>query len=98
MVDDDNIIKTIPPRVSLRNSQTPQCFKRGTIRRAYELALQDPHFETTDDCGVVHKYLPNEPICVVAGEVFNLKVTYAEDLFLLERLCEQRNSSNMKET
>lgn len=97
-VGDDNTIKSIPLRASLRNCQTPQCFKRGIIRRAYELALQDPHFVTTDDCGVVHRYLPNEPICVVAGEVFNLKVTYAEDLLLLEKLCQQHNSSNMKET
>lgn len=95
-VGDDNMIKSIPPRACLRNVQTPQCFKRGVIRRAYELALQDPLFVTTDDCGVVYKYLPNEPIYVVTGEVFNLKVTYAEDLFLLEKLCQQRKSSNVK--
>lgn len=95
-VGDDNMIKSIPPRACLRNVQTPQCFKRGVIRRAYELALQDPLFVTTDDCGVVYKYLPDEPVYVVTGEVFNLKVTYAEDLFLLEKLCQQRKSSNVK--
>ena len=70
----------------LRNGQTPQCFKRRTIKRAYDLALADPQFTTTDDCGVVRKYLPDVPVYVVSGEVFNMKVTYVEDLFLLDKL------------
>ncbi|MDO4196103.1 MAG: bifunctional cytidylyltransferase/SDR family oxidoreductase [Prevotellaceae bacterium] len=85
-VDDSDCICEIPPRAELRNGQTPQCFKRGTIRRAYEIALQDPNFVTTDDCGVVRKYLPEEKVFVVPGEVFNMKVTYTEDLFLLDKL------------
>lgn len=87
----------IPPRRELRNGQTPQCFKRGVIRRAYELALQDPNFVTTDDCGVVHKYLPEEPIFVVEGEVFNMKVTYMEDLFLLDKLYQLRSVTGSKQ-
>lgn len=79
-------ITNIPPRAQLRCGQTPQCFKRGIIKKAYELALQDPNFTTTDDCGVVRKYLPDIPIYVVKGEVFNIKVTYTEDLFLLDKL------------
>ena len=81
-----NTIRSIPNRAVLRNGQTPQCFKRGIIRRAYELALQDPSFQTTDDCGVVSKYLPDVPIYIVPGENFNMKVTYAEDLFLVDKL------------
>lgn len=85
-VDSNSTILNIPNRALLYNGQTPQCFKRGVIRKAYEIALQDPNFSTTDDCGVVKKYLPEEPIYVVAGETFNMKVTYAEDLFLLDKL------------
>lgn len=85
-VDSDSTILDIPPRALLYNGQTPQCFKRGLIRQAYELALQDPAFSTTDDCGVVKRYMPEEPIYVVKGENFNMKVTYAEDLFLLDKL------------
>ena len=91
-VDDNNCIAAIPPRQYLRNVQTPQCFRRSTIMRAYELALQDPDFVTTDDCGVVKKYLPEVPIYIVRGEPTNIKVTYAEDLFLMERLCMARDS------
>lgn len=89
-VDDKNCIDFIPNRHYLRNGQTPQCFKLGTIRRAYQLALADPNFVTTDDCGTVRKYLPEEPIYVVKGENFNMKLTYIEDIFLLDKLFQLR--------
>lgn len=85
-VDDSGCIQRIPPRTHLRNGQTPQCFRRGVIRKAYELALQDPNFKTTDDCGVVVKYLPQEPVYVVAGDVTNMKVTFKEDLTQIQML------------
>ena len=92
-VDADECIDFIPNRAYLRNGQTPQCFKRGTIRRAYELALADPNFVTTDDCGTVRRYLPDEPIFVVAGDNSNMKLTYLEDLFLLDKLFQLRTKS-----
>lgn len=85
-VNSQDIIEAIPNRAILRNGQTPQCFKRGVIRQAYERALKDPQFKTTDDCGVVLKYMPEVPIFVVKGENFNMKATYAEDLFLIDKL------------
>lgn len=97
-VDEHDCIRQIPNRANLRNGQTPQCFKRGVIARAYEIALQDPNFVTTDDCGVVRKYLPEVPVYVVAGEVSNMKVTYTEDLFLLDKLFQLRTQTgNSKE-
>ena len=89
-VDSSECIDFIPNRINLRNGQTPQCFKRGTIRRAYELALDDPCFTTTDDCGTVRRYLPDEKIFVVAGDNSNMKLTYVEDLFLLDKLFQLR--------
>ena len=80
-VDDNNEIVKIPSRILLRNGQTPQAFKRSVIKAAYEKALLDPLFKTTDDCGVVLKYLPDESIYVVNGEQFNMKLTYKEDIF-----------------
>lgn len=89
-VDDRQRIVQIPPRSSLRHAQTPQCFRAATIRRAYEQALQDPAFTTTDDCGVVQRYLPELPIYVVEGESTNIKVTYPEDLRLMGELLRHR--------
>ncbi|MBO7457982.1 MAG: bifunctional cytidylyltransferase/SDR family oxidoreductase [Paludibacteraceae bacterium] len=89
-VDANECIDFIPNRAHLRNGQTPQCFKRGTIKRAYELALADPNFVTTDDCGTVRRYMPEEPVFVVEGENANMKLTYLEDLFLLDKLFQLR--------
>lgn len=80
----DGLINGIPPRSLLWNGQTPQCFHRSLIRSAYRIALQDPGFITTDDCGVVFKYLPEVQIFVVPGEVQNMKITYPDDIHILE--------------
>ena len=68
-------IFAIPDRTRLQRGQTPQAFRLSTIRRAYELALQDPNFRVTDDCGVVVKYLPEEEVFLVRGEESNMKLT-----------------------
>jgi 2-C-methyl-D-erythritol 4-phosphate cytidylyltransferase len=81
-----HFIKNIPNRSCLFRAQTPQAFKVKTIQKAFDLALQDPHFQSTDDCGIVAKYLSNEKIYVVQGETNNMKLTYKEDIFLLEAL------------
>lgn len=85
-VNDEGHIVRIPPRSALRNVQTPQAFHLQTIAEAYRIGLADPNFVTTDDCGVVHHYLPQEPIFVVQGESTNIKITYPEDLILAEKV------------
>lgn len=88
-----DFIKTIPNRNLLYRSQTPQAFKTHILKKAYKTALQDPNFQTTDDCGVVKKYLPEVKIKIVSGDNQNIKLTYPEDLFLLERLFEIRGGN-----
>jgi ribitol-5-phosphate 2-dehydrogenase (NADP+) / D-ribitol-5-phosphate cytidylyltransferase len=85
-VDGDGTINAIPPRASLRLGQTPQGFLLSTIRRAYALAATDPDFVATDDCGVVHRYLPDVPIKVIEGSTDNMKITLPVDLFIVDKL------------
>ena len=89
---DGDFIRQIPDRSRLKRGQTPQAFSIGTIRRAYECAQNDPDFKATDDCGVVKKYLPHVPIYVVAGEESNMKLTYKEDTYLLDKFFQLRKS------
>ena len=43
-------------------------------------------FLVTDDCGVVLKYLPEEPVGVVEGDPKNIKITNAQDIFLADKI------------
>ena len=76
----DKMVQAIPPRASLMCAQTPQAFRLETIAAAYRRAQQDPHLQATDDCGIVHRYLPAVPIHIVPGDPANRKITYKEDL------------------
>ncbi|MFC4783166.1 SDR family NAD(P)-dependent oxidoreductase [Nocardioides sp. MAHUQ-72] len=85
-VSDDNTIKEIPPRARLRRGQTPQAFRSSVIKKAYAVASTDPDFVATDDCTVVLRYLPEEPIWVVHGDERNMKVTEPVDVYLADKL------------
>lgn len=87
-----DFISQIPDRSKLKRGQTPQAFRIETIARAYEVALKDEHFKVTDDCGVVVKYLPETPVYVVLGEESNMKLTYKEDTYLLDKFFQLRKS------
>ena len=58
----------------------------ATIREAYRLAAEDPTFAASDDCGVVHRYLPDVGIKLVPGSARNIKITHSEDLRVAESL------------
>ena len=76
----DKVVQDIPPRATLMCAQTPQAFRLEVITKAYDLAPQDPDLQATDDCGIVHHYLPEVPIYIVQGDPANRKITYKEDI------------------
>ena len=82
----DGVMTQIPRRDSLLRCQTPQGFRLSVITRAHELALADPDYVPTDDCGVVLRYLPDVPVHVVQGSERNLKITYPRDLAIARTL------------
>ena len=84
--ENNKLISNIPDRNLLRRGQTPQAFKLQVIKKAYEKALLDSNFQVTDDCGIVIKYLPEVKVFVVDGEERNTKLTYPEDVYLIDKL------------
>ena len=92
VVVEDGLVASMPPRETMSRFQTPQGFRLGTVRKAYELALADPALRATDDCGIVHRYLPDVPIRVVAGSDRNLKVTQPLDAVVAEHLATEDHS------
>ena len=73
-------VESIPARSEYMRAQTPQAFHLDVIRAAYERALKSGNVAATDDCGILHKYMPEVAICIVEGEEANRKITYKGDL------------------
>ena len=88
-VNDNGTTAAMPSRARFRRVQTPQGFHAATLQHAYDVALTDPNFQATDDCGVVFRYLPEVEIALVEGEQRNIKLTYPEDLYVLHHLLEK---------
>ena len=86
----NNKVARIPQRSTIMRAQTPQAFRLPLIAEAYTKALGADicdkeaciacHLPATDDCGIVHKHMPNVPIHIVLGEEQNKKITFKEDI------------------
>ena len=86
----DGKVARIPARSTIMRAQTPQAFRLELIAAAYTKALgadiRDQqacaacHLPATDDCGIVHEYMPDVPIYIVEGEEQNKKITFKEDI------------------
>lgn len=85
-INPDHTVGSIPDRRMVFQAQTPQAFRSGLLRKAFEIALQDPEFRVTDDASVIFRYLPEEKIRVVPGEKRNFKITYPHDLEIMKQL------------
>jgi 2-C-methyl-D-erythritol 4-phosphate cytidylyltransferase len=93
-VDDEGLLRDIPPRHTLRRGQTPQGFRLGSLTAAYERALAEGRRQFTCDCGVFAALSPNLPIATVEGATTNLKITHPEDLFLADKLFQSRGTDS----
>ncbi len=80
VVNAKNEIEKMPSRNLVFLAQTPQGFLADVIHLAYKKATADAEFTATDDCGVVHRYLPEISIGIVKGELSNKKITFPSDL------------------
>ena len=75
--------------------QTPQGFSLGLLRRAHEaLAGQEDLGKFTDDCSIILGHAPKTKIKLIPGSRRNLKLTYPEDILILESLLENENKES----
>lgn len=82
-------IVTTPERKNVWQIQTPQAFKVGIIKYAYERMIEVNDKTITDDAMVVEKYT-DKKIKVIEASYENIKVTTPEDLILVERILDIR--------
>ena len=82
----DGRIQAIIPRQTHYQIQTPQIFQLGLLREAHRAFVGKP---PTEDCGVLLSYDKNIHIALVEGDIRNMKITFPQDLFILETLLQQ---------
>lgn len=90
-----NEIIEIPKRAEYFQGQTPQAFKLGTIKKAYEIYTKGG-IEGTCDCSIVLKTLPDEKISIVEGSETNIKLTRPVDLFIADKLFQSRSHFSLR--
>jgi 2-C-methyl-D-erythritol 4-phosphate cytidylyltransferase len=92
VVEGDAVVE-IPERARFRRGQTPQTFRVGIIRRAYEAAAAAGDLQATDDCTLVLRHVPGARIVAVPGDEVNLKITTRTDMVLADRMIQMRTLS-----
>ncbi len=85
-VDKNGFIEATVDRETLVEIQTPQCFQKEVILKAYENF--DP--SATDDCALVEQ--TGVPIHITEGSYANLKLTTREDMLMLSALIDAQYS------
>jgi ribitol-5-phosphate 2-dehydrogenase (NADP+) / D-ribitol-5-phosphate cytidylyltransferase len=93
VVDGDAVVE-IPERARFRRGQTPQTFRMGIIRRAYEAAAAAGDLQATDDCTLVLRHVPGVRLVAVPGDEVNLKITTRTDMVLADRMIQMRTLSS----
>ncbi len=88
----NNIIEDIPNRRMIYNEQTPQVFKFWLIKKAIKKAKDYSFNNITDDVSFVYRL--GKPIHIVEGDFDNIKITTKKDLYIAERILEERFKDN----
>lgn len=82
--EDHQLIAQIPDRSQMYQGQTPQSFHAKRLRELYTSLSEEQKKILTDACKIL--VLKGDPIHLVEGEVFNIKITYPFDLRVAQSL------------
>ncbi len=77
----EGVVASTPDRCNVWLAQTPQTFRYGIIREAYETAEKEG-FAGTDDASLVER--AGKKVRIVTGDYRNIKLTTPEDMLLAE--------------
>ena len=79
-----DVISAIPDRSKLYQGQTPQSFNALKLQKLYRSLTEDEKDILTDAAKIF--VIKGEPVKLVKGETYNVKITYPYDLTVAEGL------------
>lgn len=92
IADEDLIVKKTLQRKFLWEIETPQGFKYGILKRAYQEAEKNKYLGT-DDASLVEKI--GIPVHIVEGDDFNFKITTPKDILMAEMLLNSAQTKSL---
>ena len=92
IVDDNCYAVSTPPRSSMWQIQTPQCFITKEIKEAYRKMMEVKDDSVTDD-GMVMETYGIRGVRMIKGSYENIKITTPEDMLLGEAILKGRRQS-----
>ena len=90
VVVEGGVVVEIPDRSRFRRGQTPQVFRLGVLKRAYEAAEAAGDMAATDDCSLVLRHVPGARVLAVPGDEMNIKITTRLDMVLADRMLQMK--------
>lgn len=87
--EDGESITSVPDRKQMYQGQTPQTFNAKKLKELY-YSLTEEEKEILTDASKIF-VIKGEPVHLVYGEVFNIKITYPYDLRVAEALLQDKN-------
>ena len=91
IVDEDRYAVSTPPRSTMWQIQTPQCFVTAEIREAYQEMMEAGDDSVTDD-GMVMETYGIRGVRMIKGSYENMKITTPEDMLLGEAILKGRST------
>ena len=82
--EDGDVISAIPDRSKLYQGQTPQSFNALKLQKLHRSLTEDEKDILTDAAKIF--VIKGEPVKLVKGETYNVKITYPYDLTVAEGL------------
>ena len=83
---DHQVISAIPDRSVMYQGQTPQSFRATKLKKLYETLTEEEKEILTDAAKIF--VIKGEPVALVQGETYNMKITYPYDLRVAKSLLE----------
>ena len=90
VIVEGGVVVEIPDRSRFRRGQTPQVFRIGVLKRAYEAAAAAGDMAATDDCSLVLRHVPGAKVLAVPGDEMNIKITTRLDMVLADRMLQMK--------
>ena len=82
--DDGKTVSDITDRSRLFMTQTPQSFRAKHLRDLYLSLSEEEKNVLTDAAGIY--IMKDEPVAIVRGESYNIKITYPQDIHIAEAI------------